>query len=46
MVFAFAAGCILMMFSQALAACLSISSFSRPSSCKIVGGDHLIQINE
>lgn len=46
MVFAFAAGCILMMFSQALAACLSISSFSRPSSCKIVGGDHLTQINE
>lgn len=46
MVFAFAAGCVLVMFSQALAACLSISSFSRHSSCKIVGGDNLTQVNE
>lgn len=42
MVFVFAVGCVLIMFCQALTACLSVSSFSWPSPpVKILGGDNL-----
>lgn len=41
-----ATGYVLIVFFQALAACLSVSSFWWRSPCKIVGGDNLTQINK